>query len=488
MRVGVVKKIVVGILGTAAMALTYNNCSNGGGGGGGSSPASAPTSVNSAGPTQTAAVVTSSLGLSVLDSSGTEVFNDATSGSTLSVNSGSSYTFVVNCSSNLTSASLTLTLTNLSLPGQAPVAIPVNCGSNTISSSYFTGASGSSVSYSAVLAATSGGQVVVNNSYSAVGNCNSADKFDASYLKASGVKLTQQAGKQNVYDIDASGIIANPQNYTCALDFTGTNIIDTQVQPCNKPFKGIVTNFVDVAGVDQRNVHVRVQNLCSSPQLTVPLTFNYTLPAQGAGNVYIFAQTKDATGDASSDPRDENVNYLATNQDPLHVDASFEGADQSSGTANTFTINSRIKYSQANSQEFGVYISISGFKQDVNSSNSNLTLSSSNSGASMSISFSTDKDVSNHSKSLATYTTSNCSFQTQGKYITVTGTPCSGTQNKGANIQRNAEVWGTYTCTAATDAGGGSIKISGSFDGTWNWSSSCYGGGGGGGGIVPVSL
>jgi hypothetical protein len=495
-------KGILSVIAVGTFALfSYTNCSKNSGSG------SSSSAVNAATGTSTAAQ-TASFGLKVVNSSNNSViYDDSNTSATLSLSSGGNYSFNIACSNVPAGSTLKLTATNTStIAGvtSVPITVPVQCGSNAVSSNVFPQGK-YALKLQATLPVTTKGQAapVVAKSYNASVTCNPADQFVASAVSPANLTVTPSKGTSigygNLYDYNASSVIANAANFNCALDFTGTGIIDTVSQPCNQVFSSQYSNAVGV-----RSVSLIVQNSCNTYQFTTslnnafdPLYTNPSWPAAAAAGSspvsslvpgsFIYAQTSAAAGSAKGDARVDNMTYLATlNGNQNAVVPTFDSG--------IFTIQSTMQYSQSTSQQFGMNLTISGIKGDT-SKVQNFDFSSAQMSA---ISFSADENPSaSPAQPAVTFSGSNCTLSHMGggTLQSSVGAICAGTSGPSAKYDSanySVEVWGHYSCTNVSDTGG-SVTIEGNFDGTWSGGYQCGcgcggGGGGGGGGSSPVGV
>lgn len=426
---------------------------------------------------QSASGAPASASLSIYDaSSGALVYSDAGGPGSVSLVGGKAYKIQVAVSNAGSAPVSKVTVMNSSIPALA--LHPSVLTMNSSGSGQFTAVAGQ---YSFQLNVMNGNAQAVAKSYTGSASCPNpnASGFTASSLNASGLAVSL-AGSNNLFSYNASSVVSGANGvapYQCAYDLNGTGIVDTAFTDCGA--HDYYSNFLG-----SRNVNVVVVDSCGvSASVSKSVSFSGNVPAMGAGNVFIAGQVSSDTGTAASDPRIDNVDYLATNQNPSYdiVQPNFA----MSGGKGTFQIQSSLNYGQPSSLPFGITINVSGITGTFNLS-SNPTGTVVTSGAKVSsIVYSTDQNGDQDpavSMSSSSCTTGGIS----AKVTPVVGQPCSS-GTSGDNNSATVEVWGTYTCTNVSDSGG-SVTISGSFDGLTDMADGCSGGGGGGGGIAPITF
>lgn len=404
--------------------------------------------------------------MSITDGSKNVIYSDAVGGSSLVLRSGQNYTLDLKPSSSVPGLSYSLALTRTSTVNSGTQILALKEGSNTFSVA-------SQGDYSMKLAVSAPKMMPLTKYYSASVTCANPS-FTADSLNANAISMTPSAAN-NLFTVSAAGI-ANSANglapYTCGFDPTGTGIIDTAFVDCNQAINGFYSNFVSA-----RKVSVVVKDACNIVH-TATRTINlpYSVPAMGAGNVFIHGIVSNAAGFAVNDKRIDGVHYLATNTSRKVVLANYSPGQ--------FTISSAINYGMASSVSFGMDITLTGIKGSIDPASSSGSLDVS-SATIRSIKYSTDQ--AGDQQAAASFQGSACILSNQGvKVLFTSGTPCSSGQT-GSGKQATVEVWGQYSCTGLSTSGG-SISIAGSFDGLTTLVDSCYGGGGGGGGVPPIQF
>ncbi len=445
----------------AASMIAYTNCS-------GAFKASSPSVINASSSTGAAQL---KMNLIVKDASGTTIFDDSDPAANLVLKAGQNYSFIVNYQGTPPAdATLALKYTNIGTIGALPQTIPLQFGTNVISGNMMPQGS-----YALEFDSSTGGVLSSAKSYNAAVSCPSPT-FTAASLNANGISAAA-SGSNNLFDFSVGAVTSSANGlapYQCAIDPTGTSILDTGFQPCSQVFSKIYSNFVA-----SRKVNVVVRDACNITQsVGKVIALPYSVPALGQANVFISGQTSGATGNAVNDKRVDGVTYLATNKiDHIVVQSALDGT--------SFTIQSSQNYRQASSVNFGVKITLNGLTNTLNLSTMSGTVDAS-AARIQSAAYSTDE--AGGSQVASSYSGLNCILSNQLAQVKmVAGTPCTtaggGDQNSAA-----IEVSGHYKCSALSNSGG-SIGIEGDFDGISLKQDSCIGGGGGGGGgVVPISL
>ncbi len=409
------------------------------------------------------------MNLRVIDSSGHTVYNDAVPNSSLTLKAGSDYTFIVGTSATLPSgASLSLAYTNLSVVSQSTQTMAFRFGSNLVKAGVFQQGT-----YKFQMQATAPGMVNTAKTYNVSYTCANPT-FTAASLNASGVSVT---GTTNMYSFNVANVVSGANGlgpYQCAVDQTGSSILDTSFQSCSTLFSNLWSNYVST-----RTVHVAVRDACNIvQQVSAPVNLAYSEPAMGTEVPFVFGVTAASAGTAI-DARVQNLTYLATNQSPnIDVQSSINGS--------AFTIQASHNYQLSSSVAFGIKISLANLTNSVNIATGSGSISAA--GATIQeLDYSTDE--SGDSQVALSFSKQSCVLSNQGaKVMFVAGTPCTSSGKTGDQNKATIEVWGHYKCTNVANTNG-SFTIEGDFDGMSDKSDSCVGGGGGGGGgIVPISL
>jgi hypothetical protein len=421
----------------------------------------------------------SSVSLNVTGSGG-NVYSDASDpGQVMTMTVGQSYTFHADASNLAAGATLKLSLLDTDIVNGTPIVITLQPGASQTIVAPSPGGD-----YLMTLTINSGGTVAVKNYQAAIG-C-SDPTFVQSVLNSNGLTVT---GSNNMYTYNASGVIANPQNYLCGFDLSGTGILSSVYVPCNTSLPNMYVNDVGA-----RNIQVIVKDTCNN-SLTVnsSQTLAFTTPTPAAGAQYIYGVVT-PTSYPASETRVNGVTYLATNASTGMLNAPVQ-ANFAPGSPGQFTITSTFTTGEYNNGQpstipYGMSLNIVGITGSLNMSGANpsSTLNFSN----MSVdsgSFTTDQSSDVKAQiSLASAAGQN---QCTGTHLNGMATPSAGTPcGSGTTGDQNSaivEVWGDYTCNM-TGAGGATATISGSFAGSYTLHDSCVGGGQGGGGITPISF
>jgi hypothetical protein len=450
-------------IGLGLSLLAYNNCSGGFESAGGSSSGSA--SLQSTGVSQL------QLNFQVKNSATQLVYDDSVPNSSLTLSAGQSYSFIINTPTQPPAgATLQLTLTEISVIGAQPQVLTLNYGSNAIPSNLLNQGN-----YSFEFSAAAPGMATVTKSYTAAVSCPNPT-FTKASLNPSAIQVSL-ASANNIFNYSVAGVIANANgsgNYECALDPSGTSILDTGFQSCSAPFTAYSS------AVSTRNVNVVVLDKTCNISYSVSSAVNlpYTEPTLGQGHQFIFGQTSNATGSAVGDSRVANLTYLATNEPNNTI-------VQSSLNGSSFTIQSSQNYQQASSVNYGITISLSGITGSVSTSTGVNNLSVANASI-QGISYSTDE--AGDSQVALSFSGTNCALSQQHVAVSfLPGSPC-GSGTSGDQNSVSVEIWGHYVCTGVSDSTG-SFSIEGDFDGASSSSDNCQGGTTGvTGGVVPISL
>jgi len=461
-------KAAAAFLGTGlALVVCYNACSNSGLGVG---------SIQNLTGTQSVGQQQVKMSVSVKDSSGATIYTDANSSSTLKVTSGGVYSVVINAvGSAPPGASLTLTLQNIDILNAPVTTLSVSYGSNQLPNLQ-------PGDYKMVISEAAPNMVTVAQSYTANVVC-----ANPSFSKTTGttISVTQGSG-QNVYNFSVSAAGDGQAPYLCALDPTGVGIIDTAFQPCGSAFNGIYNNYV--AG---RNVTVMIKDACNiAVPATVAINFPWAEPAMGGGINFIEGLTGSSpantsgvvTGPAVGDLRDQNVQYLATNNGGNNI-------VQTQYSTGSFQITSDQNYGMNSSVPFGISISLTGITGNLGAPSGWPSLPANTLGvaAAKISSFSYSTDQAGDAEPGQVFSGTNCTLSNQGiKIVPTSGTPCTSGTATGNSV--TVEMWGHYVCKGLASVGGATMDISGDFDGLNTLVDSCVGGQGQGGGIPPIEL
>jgi hypothetical protein len=425
------------------------------------------------------------------------LYSDSSPNSSLQLVAGQQYNFNLNVQNAPTGTQYVLVMTQNGPSGttnQKTQALVPGDNTVTVTGGAIGGAYNSTWYWSLQLAAT--GYVTETKSYTAQVSCPNPN-FSATGMTAGGISVTAGSG-QNLYNFSASGAVpaSIPNNgtppYYCGWDLTGVGILDTSFGSCAQTLDDQYVNYVGT-----RTIGLIVQDSCgNSVTLSSPQNLQYTLP-MGPGNVFITGQTSMATNashGAATDPRDVNVNYMATNQNPGH-DIVQPNYTQSSpaGTANaSFAISSFQSYGQNSSVQFGVSISLTGLADTLVSNPANAAQIAANSSSTINTSHVALKSVSyitDQNGGLLpsqTYSSSSCTLSNvQASVKDPGGEPCTN-GSTGDYQAPTVEVSGTYTCASLADSAGETMRFTGTFDGYVLIVDNCSGGTEGGGGIVPI--
>lgn len=412
-----------------------------------------------------------SVSFQVVNGSGAVVYSSSSGTQAANLLAGQAVELQVNSSNLPSGATVSISVTNDSVVGSSPQVIPV-----TSASVSYTPTVQGDYSFTLTVANSSGSTVVTK--YFALNVQCASPTFTASSLNGAGLAVTAGSA-ENLFNFSAANVVTSADGqapYQCAFDLTGVGIVDTPFAPCSQA----VTNQY-VPYINTRNIGVVVKDACNTSQtITNAQNLVAATPAMGVGNVFIEGVVSNETGTVATDPRINNVNYLWTNTNGnVPVLPQFDG--------NTFTIQASTQYSGASSVPFGVQIVVAGIGGTFNLDTNPTGTVDMASAYVQSISYATD-EAGDQNPSV-TLSSSTCT--TTGlfsKVVPVVGAPCANNTETGSNNSATVEIWGTYTCTKVSDAGG-AATMSGEFDGLTQMSDSCVGGGGqGGGGIVPVSF
>lgn len=456
-------KLIIQGAGTSILVLLLagTGCNMGSGGGGGS--ASLPTSTSSSS-TQNGSILVKDVSMSILNANGSTVFDSQNSNSSLVLTAGTQYQLLIQAPGAPTGTTFMLQMSPFTAQS-TPVttSIPLVVGKNNLQVS-------GSGTYVFELSVSTPGVVATPRSYTAQVNCVEPN---GAFTTVNGSAITV-TGSQNIYTYSAVGVTNNSNGvapYQCAWDLTGVNIQDTAFGSCSTPLSGQYSNYVGT-----RDVSVMVMDACGQT-VTASNSVNlaYTEPTF-PGNVFIYGQVSNATGSAASDPRINNVTYLATNVQGNNIVKVNYGNG-------SFTINAQEKYQTASSLPFGMSISLTGINSSINLSAGTGTVDVS--GASIkSVTYTTDQ--SGDALPAQSLTSTSCTLSNQGANVKlIAGSPCSGGTSGNTNAA-SVEVYGDYQCNMS--GGSGTATITGRFDGYYRMADNCSGGGGGGGGVAPIGL
>jgi hypothetical protein len=486
-----VSKLIVMGLGLT-LVCSYNACSPGGLSGTSDSAAQLGSS-------QSAGVAQVKMSMAVLDSANNVVYSDSDPTGTLTIKTGSNYTINLNPKSTPVAG----TTVNLVIYPYVPTAgatatalmtIPLQFGANALPTTLPIG------SYSLVLVETAPNMQTVTQPYTASVTCQ-----NPTFSTAAGTTVTIGAtSEQNVFNYTVNlGAVNGMAGYQCAIDPTGTTILDTAFQSCSSAFTNVYSNLVG-----SRKVNIAIKDACgiavtTSAQVNLP----YSEPTMGTGVNFIYGTTSNPGGEAANgfltsaglgpDPRDYPVTYLATNDVITTSSMTNTAVGQSSyvvqgnydyNNQGAFSINSSMTYGMAASQSFGIGLQITGITGSVNWTTGASGLSAA-AATITSVGYSTD--AAGDAFANQSFIGTTCTLSQQG--ITahlVTGTPCTDTNGDGlvhTNNQVTVEMWGHYVCTGlVTTDGSSSLNLSGDFDGLKTIQDSCIGGGGQGSGGVTT--
>lgn len=404
--------------------------------------------------------------MKIYDGSNNVVYTDANSSSSLVLKSAQNYNLVLEPSATVDGAAYSLEMKQIDSPTATASVLPLKAGSNSLSipvQGY----------YSLKLAVAAPKMMTLTKFYSASVTCQNPT-FTANSLDASKISVTAGASN-NLFNLSAAGIAAGANGqapYTCAWDPTGSDIVDTGFKDCGQTVANFYSNYVA-----NRNVSVVVKDSCGMAHTVSSIeNLPYSIPAIGGQDVFIAGQVSGAAGIAVNDKRVDGVTYLATNA------GAFKPV-QNSYSSGTFTIKAAQNYNMPSSVAFGMSISVQGITGTLNLAAGTGTLDAS-AATIKSVTYSTDQ-AGDSAMPLA-FSGRNCTLTNQDvKVLFVAGTPCA--DGSGSGNKATVHVYGNYSCTGLSTTGG-SINVSGSFNGLTTLSDSCSGGGGGGGGIVPINL
>jgi len=402
--------------------------------------------------------------MKIYDNTNAVVYSDSNINSSLVLKENQNYRLDLSPSQDVAGLKYALTLTKTSVVGSTPQTIQLQSGSNNFSVP-------TKGDYSLKLVATASQMLPVTKLYTAAVTCQNP-VFSAASLDGS--KMTV-SGSTNMYTFNASAVVAGANGmapYTCAWDGTGVGIVDTAFKDCSASSSAFYSNLVG-----DRGITVVVKDACNTVQ-SVKKTLNlpYVVPSLG-GNVFIHGAVSNATGNAMNDSRVDNAIYLATNVGGNNiVQSSYSGAN--------FTISAAKNYGMASSVAYGMKIQVSNLTGSVDVKTMASTLSAATAKL-KAITYTTDQ--AGDAKAATGLSGSSCTLSNQNvKVMFVSGTPCS--DGSGTNNKATVEVYGSYVCTGVSNGSGGTITITGSFDGYDTIVDSCSGGGGGGGGVAPINL
>lgn len=409
-----------------------------------------------------------------ISQNGTTIYSDSNPSGSLVLNAGQTYNFDLTVTNAPAGTSYSLVMTNVDQLTETPITVPLVSGDNS-----FTVPNAGNYTWQLELTAT--GYSMQTKNYTADVTCPSPT-FTANSLTSSAITVTAGTGS-NLYNFSAVGVAADANGtppYVCAWDFTGVGIVDSGFADCNTVLNNQYVNYVAT-----RNIGVIVMDACNTAySISNPQALNYTEPALGAGNVFIFGQTSGATGNAATDPRSNNVTYLATNSGGNNIVIPHYGSG-------SFTIEAFDKYGMPSSVNFGVEIQLQGFTDTIQDSSSggmtpNMTPTIDTSGVTIkSVTYVTDQ--AGDQVPSVTFSSSSCTLTNlNATALYVAGQPCA-TGTTGDQNGTTVEVWGHYSCSMVSGSGT-TMTFAGDFDGLDKLADSCSGGGQGGGGIVPISL
>lgn len=435
------------------------------------------------------------MSLSILDTTNATVYTDSIAAESLTLKSATNYFAFIQPSAGLSSpsgASINILLTPISVANGTTVTVPAQFGTQVALPQFQTG------QYTVQLVENAPSMVQVSQTYQASVICPSPTLTAAGTSASITASLSSQ---NNVFNYTVSNLVANGMApYFCALDPTGTGILDTAFQPCSQVFNQVYNNYVA-----SRNVAVMVRDACN---IAVPVyaqvNFPYTIPAPATTTVaaqtgvnFIFGQFTGATESAQNDSRVNNVSYFATNESVTNSSMSSNASNtqqvvltdfnqDTTGVASAFDIHSWFNYGMTSSVNLGMAINLSNISGTVNFTTGASTLSATNAKIS-SVQYTTDQ-AGDVLPSMA-FSGTNCTLSNQGiQALFVAGSPCTssdGSKHTGGKF--TIEMWGSYSCNSLTTSGG-TVNVKGTFDGMNLIVDSCSGGGGGGGGIPPISL
>lgn len=341
--------------------------------------------------------------------------------------------------------------------------------------------------YAIRVAATDGSTVFPARSLQATVNCDAPMALNAAALNRSAISAAP-GSSTNFYNFSASGITDGQPGgigpYLCAWDFNGDGTRDSVFRDCSDTLSNVYVNYLGT-----RNVGVIVKDSCNTA-VSVSNAVNLPLGAladfvPGDQNVWIHAQTSNASGTAAGSAATQNVDYWATNGRgiaPVQPHFTYAGANSS------FVIESSFTYGMPGSLNFGVKLAVSNISASLTGDGETSTIDAS--GAKLTrLDYTTDQ--AGDTQPSLSLSGSACSLTKPGaEIIQVQGQPCApGTDNAfHRETTYTIHVWGSYSCDPVVGSGG-SMKAVGEFNGLSFLTDSCVGGGGGGGGgIVPIKL
>lgn len=418
--------------------------------------------------------------LSVYDTTGALLFSDTNSNTAFALTAGVQYNFHLDGNNIPSGTPFTLQSTQVDTVTGTTTTTSLSLGDNS-----FTPSTPGDLllTLSATGAASN---TIAQQSYQVNVTC-SHPNFTADSLNAQGISVTAGSGS-NLYNFSAASVITSANGtgpYLCAWDVNGDGIQDTAFTDCTSSVSNEYVNYVG-----SRKIGLIVKDSCNTAQVvSKTVNLDYSIPSK-PGNVFIYGQLSNATGTAQGSLAIDGVHYLATNSGGHNI-VSPQYSRGSSGKAQ-FTLYSYLNYGRLSSVNFGMELHIGNISDTLSSDLTSGTVDVSQATLAKLV-YSTDQaGDQSPSRSLTSATSTStpnttCQLTQPGAQVLfIQGTPCSdGTT--GDNNQADVEVWGDYVCTVSDI--GGSVVVTGSFDGVAHLSDNCVGGsGGGGGGVTPIHL
>lgn len=400
----------------------------------------------------------SKVSLSLVDpESGSTIYSDSQQGSSLRFKEDTTYSLILSVTGAPSGTQFQLEIVPISVIGGATVFMDVAAGSNSLQIDKMG-------DYNLILHIKEP-NAASSASYQAQVSCSKPTFTSASKNL---IKVTAGSAT-NLFKLSSKGI-SNSANglppYKCAWDPTGTGIVHTGFADCETDISDFYSNYVGErnVGLVMKDSCNTVINLSNSNNLAYSANYSSSSPVY-QGEIFIFGESSNASGNADGDSRADDIEYLATNKlSKQTVTANYSNK--------SFKISAFYKHDSISSKNFGMEIKVVGLTEssdyNINAGTGTINAAS----ASLSgVLFQTDQ--AGDSKPQKTFSGSNCVLSNQG--ASVVFSPEMSCQQTGKNRKATVQVWGHYKCTGLSSSGG-AIDMEGNFNGYYGSFGACIGG------------
>jgi len=380
--------------------------------------------------------------INITDTTGKLVYSDTSPTGPLQIRATQTYILKLSTKNYPAGTSFQLQITNLS---GGTSSIPIVAGVSNISVP-------TQGDYVFNIIASASGFADENQSYSAAVTCSSPT-FTATSLAPQNIFVGATAN--NTFSLDATKVVTGANGlapYSCAWDFTGVGILDTNFGDCSQVLSQVYSDLVDI-----RVVGLAVKDACNTTiTVSSSTSVTYVEPSM-PGKQFIFAHV----GPISViDRRYDDVTYLATNN-------AIKAPVNSQYSAGTFVVFSQLNFGMPNSVDHGIDIRIKGLTESI-------ALNPATGAGAINVAsayidklqFSTDQ-ASDKAAVALIGVPSACTLSSQNVTVTpMAGAPCApGVSGTGKIL--SVEMWGHFSCTNLTGATH-TVPITGDFDSSYN--------------------